>query len=88
MSLKGDLFTEKQYKKCLIIIINLLLISGIITLAGFGIAIIADNANAVIAGIIVSLVGFVLLMISIVYVFKNSVKATIVSTVQKEPRRL
>ena len=85
MSLKGYLFTEKQYKKCLSLIINSLVISGIITLAGFVIAILADNADVVITGIIVGIVGFILLMISVVYVFKNSAKLQLYRQFKKYP---
>ena len=85
MSLNGYLFTEKQYKKCLSLIITSLVISGIITLAGFGIAILADNADAVIAGIIVGISGFVLLMISVVYVFKNAARLDLYRHFKKHP---
>ena len=85
MSLEGYLFTEKQYKKCLSLIIISLVISGIITLAGFMIAILTDNANGIISGIIVGIAGFILLMISGVYVFKNSAKLQLYCYFKKHP---
>ena len=85
MSLKGYLFTKKQYKKSLCLIIGSLVIAGMITLSGFMIAILADNAVVVIAGIIVGIVGFVLLMISVVNVFKNSAKLQLFRQFKKHP---
>jgi multisubunit Na+/H+ antiporter MnhB subunit len=85
MNLKDYLFTEKQYKKCWSLIITSLVISGIITFAGFLIMVLADNADVIITGLIVGIVGFILLMISGVYVFKNAARLDLYRHFKKHP---
>lgn len=70
----GKLFTNKQYKKCLFVVISSLVISGIITFAGLIVALATNYSNIIIAGVIIGAVGFVLLMISLVFTLKQAGK--------------
>ncbi|MGI6280231.1 MAG: hypothetical protein ACOYJS_06715 [Acutalibacteraceae bacterium] len=85
MRKEGQLFTEKQYRKCFSLIVISLVVSGLITLTGAIIAIATTVANIVIVGIVIGAIGFTMLMICLVFVFRYSAKIQLYRHYKKHP---
>lgn len=85
MQKEGRLFTDKQYRKCLCLIIGALVVSGLIGLSGGIFAIVSTTATNVIIGGVVLLVGVVLLLISTIFAFKYAGKIQLYRHYKKHP---
>ena len=85
MRQRGQLFTEKQYKKCIRLIVVSLIVSGLISITGAIIAIATTKASNVIAGLVIAMVGFVLLIVSVIFSFKYSAKIQLYLHYKKHP---
>lgn len=85
MRKEGLLFTKKQYNRCLCFIIVYSIVSGLVTFSGAITAIVTENPNIVITGLIIGIVGFIMQLISVIIAFKFSVKIQIYRHYKKYP---
>ena len=80
-----QLFTEKQYKKCLFVVISILSLSSLIMLVGIIVTLVTDVPKTIITGVIIGAIGFVLLMVSVVITLRQAGKIQLYRHYKKHP---
>jgi len=71
---EGQLISDKQYVTTIRLVFISLIISGVITFAGAITAMATRIPNIVKLGLLLGVVGFILLLFSVVFAFKKALK--------------
>ena len=83
MKKQGRLLTKKQYLRLLLSVIGFITGSLLTVIAGGIVAILARRESVFIIGFVIGVVGFILILISLIFAFKNWSKIMLYRHYQK-----